>query len=327
MSTAILSIDGGGMKGIVSAVVLEKLEELVQLYSRNPKARIGDYFDLVAGTSTGSILTALYLTPDNGHPKFSAKQILEFYLTLGPSIFQKQSLYPLFGSKYMGREFEDALNKILGTIRLSELLKPCLITSYDTTARKAVFFNQETAKKDDSRNILVADAVRASCAAPTYYPPVCLTNPPVCPSCFVDGGVVANNPALCAIIESLKLPHCQSMHDIYLLSVGNIKNDTSYYYREVKKWGLIEWAAPLFSILLNSNEQTVDYQLSSLFSQTDEQNHYLRLQVNALEKPPAMDDYSKEAIDFLLTCGDELIETYTEELDSFAEWLVKRTSM
>lgn len=322
MSTAVLSIDGGGMKGIISAKVLVELENLIQQYSQNSNARIGDYFDLIAGTSTGSILTALYLTPENGHPKYSAKQILDFYLTLGPSIFQKQSLYPLFGSKYMSRDFEKTLTDIIGTIRISDLLKPCLIASYDTTARKAIFFNTETGRKDASRNYLVADAVRASCAAPTYYPPVCLTNPPVCPSCYVDGGVVANNPSLCALIEALKLPRCTSIHDIYLMSVGNIKNDTSYFYREVKKWGLIEWAAPLFSILLNSNEQTVDYQLNSLFQ--EENNHYLRLQVNSLEKTPDMDDYSKETIEFLLTSGDELIETRNEELKNFAYWLVTR---
>lgn len=322
MSIAILSFDGGGMKGIISAVVADKLERLIQKYSQNPNARIGEYFDLIAGTSTGSILTALYLTPENGHPKYSASEILDFYRKLGPTVFQKQSLYPLFGSKYISNGFETILKEYFGSLRIGELCKPCLITSYDTATRKADFFNSETGKRDRKRNPLIREAVRASCAAPTYFPPVCLSTIPDCSNCYIDGGVVANNPSLCAVIEALKLKSCQSVHEINLMSLGNIKNDSTYSYREVKKWGLIEWAAPLFSILLNSNEQTVDYQLQSLFSILGQNNRYLRLEVNSLKKPPGMDDISNETIEYLITCGEELYEAHQNDIDSFAQWLV-----
>ena len=124
------------------------------------------------------------------------------------------------------------------------------------------------------------------------------------------------------MIEALKLPECKSIHNLYLLSVGNIKNDTSYYYRDVKKWGLLEWAAPLFSILLNSNEQTVDYQIKSLFHTLNRDEQYLRLQLNRTIKVPDLDDYSNSAIDYMMTCGYELVETYQKELDQFSKWLV-----
>lgn len=325
MSTAILSIDGGGMKGIVSAVFLDYLELLLQEYSQNPNARIGDYFDLIAGTSTGSILTAFYLLPENGHPKYSAHEILEFYLTLGPLIFDKQSLFPLFGSKYTSHGFEEQLTYYFGNVKLSELLKPCLITSYNTSNRSAVFFNRETALKDSKRNPLLKEAVKASCAAPTYFPAVCLSKTPDCPNCYIDGGIVANNPSFCAVIEALKMEDCDSLHDIYLCSVGNVKNDVTYNCREVRKWGLLEWAVPLFSLLLNSNMQTVDYQLKTLFNNLQLSDHYMRFQMNSLTKTPAMDDYSDKAIDFLLTAGEELIETYQEPLERFAKWLVFRS--
>ncbi|SET66681.1 patatin-like phospholipase family protein [[Clostridium] polysaccharolyticum] len=322
MQTAILSIDGGGMKGIVPAVVIHKLETLLQQYSNDTNARIGDYFDLIGGTSTGSILTALYLTPENNHPKYSAKEILDFYLKLGSAIFQKQSLYPLFGSKYINRDFEKTLQNFFGDLKLSQLLKPCLIASYDTTTRSAVFFNAETGRKHKQRNPFVWQAILSSCAAPTYFPPMCLDKPAGCPNCFIDGGVVANNPALCSLIEAFKLKECNSINDVRLMSVGNIQTDISYFYRDVKKWGLIEWAAPLFSILLNSNAQTVDYQLRSIFHIVDKDEQYLRLQFNSVEKSPAIDDYSDSAIEYFLTCGNELAETYSEELNQFAQWLV-----
>lgn len=324
MSIAILSIDGGGMKGIVSAVLLDKLEMLLQEYSKNTDARIGDYFDLFAGTSTGSILTAFYLIPENDYPKYSAHDILDFYLTLGPSIFEKQSLFPLFGSKYTSHGFDEELSHYFGNLKLSDLLKPCLITSYNTTNRSAVFFNRETALKDSNRNPLVKEVVRASCAAPTYFPPICLSKTPDCPNCYIDGGIVANNPSFCAVIEAMKLEQCKSIQDIHVCSVGNVKNDATYNCREVRKWGLIEWAVPLFSLLLNSNMQTVDYQMKALFNNLDKEEHYMRFQMNSLEKPPAMDDYSDKAIDFLLTAGYEMIETYEDQLNQLAKWLVTR---
>lgn len=325
MSTVILSIDGGGMKGIVSAVFLDKLELLLKKYSQNPNARIGDFFDLIAGTSTGSILTAFYLLPENGHPKYSAHEILNFYLTLGPSIFDKQSLFPLFGSKYTSHGFEEQLSYYLGNVKLSELLKPCLITSYNTSNRSAIFFNRETALKDPIRNPLLKEAVRASCAAPTYFPPVCYSRNPNCLNCYIDGGIVANNPSFCAVIEALKLKQCKSLHDIYVCSVGNVKNDETYTGRDIRKWGLIEWAVPLFSLLLNSNMQTVDYQMKKLFDNLDLSDHYLRFQANSISKTPAMDDCSEKAIDFLLSTGEELAETYQESLEHFAQWLVYRS--
>lgn len=324
MSIAVLSIDGGGIKGIVSAVVLDKLEQLLKEYSNFPDARIGDYFDLIAGTSTGSILTALYLFPENGHPKYSANEILHFYLELGSNIFQKRPLYPLFGSKYTESGLKDTLDYFFDDLKISELLKPCLFTAYDTTSRKAEFFNQITGKKDPLRNPLVSEAVRASCSAPTYFPPVCLSIPPDCPSCYVDGGVIANNPSLCALIEALKLEECNSIQEIHLLSIGNANNDSSYYYENVKKWGLIEWAVPLFSILLNSNTQTVDYQLQTLFHIIGTPEHYLRLQTNTPTKPPALDDYDNATLDYLLNAGDKLIKKYEKELNQFAHWLVTR---
>ena len=82
----ILSIDGGGIRGIIPAKILVRLEKLLQEYSRNPQARISDYFDLIAGTSTGSILTGLYLCPSDGErkmAKYTAQQALDLYLNEG----------------------------------------------------------------------------------------------------------------------------------------------------------------------------------------------------------------------------------------------------
>ncbi|CAI8606704.1 unnamed protein product [Vicia faba] len=91
-TVSILSIDGGGIKGILPTVILEYLENALQSVSRDEKAALADYFDVIAGTSTGGIITGLLTTPnpnDTSRPLFTTKQILQFYLEFGPSIFNQ----------------------------------------------------------------------------------------------------------------------------------------------------------------------------------------------------------------------------------------------
>ena len=88
MAMRILSIDGGGIRGILPGQILISLEEKLKTKSGDPLARIGDYFDLVAGTSTGAILGAAYICPnEEGRPKFSAQEAVNFYLEDGDEIF------------------------------------------------------------------------------------------------------------------------------------------------------------------------------------------------------------------------------------------------
>lgn len=87
----VLSIDGGGIKGILPAVILERLESQLQELD-GKEARIADYFDVIAGTSTGGLVTAMLTAPDeNNRPLYAAKDIKPFYLDNCPMIFpQKQ---------------------------------------------------------------------------------------------------------------------------------------------------------------------------------------------------------------------------------------------
>ena len=318
----VLSIDGGGMKGIVSAIVLKHLEEKLKLYSGNENARIADYFDLIAGTSTGAILTALYLYPtEKGESKYSAQEILDFYLIHGKGIFKRNFLYPVFDAKYTNKELKKLLDYYFGTTTIGELRKPCLLTSYDATQRKAVFFNTTSSRKDARRNYLLADAILASTAAPTYFPPSCLKIKNQCYNCLIDGGVVDNNPALCAWIEAMKLPKCDGMNDIMLLSVGNVNDSRSYLYGEVKRWGLISWARPILDILMDGSEQIVDYQLKRIYKSINQPQNYYRMQWVVEEEVPSMDDYSNEAIEKFLACGEKLAMREKYRIDEIAKKL------
>ncbi|MBN4081086.1 patatin-like phospholipase family protein [Caldithrix abyssi] len=116
--TRILSIDGGGIRGIIPGQILVEFEKKLKKYSGNDDARIADYFDLIAGTSTGGILACIYLFPGDGNPlkpKFSAKEAVNLYLERGDEIFdvslwQKiRSAGGLTDEKYSANELEEAL--------------------------------------------------------------------------------------------------------------------------------------------------------------------------------------------------------------------------
>jgi len=146
----ILSIDGGGIRGILPGVILSYIEDrLIEKEGEN--ARLCDYFDLMVGTSTGGILACTYLIPEkdgNGkptnRPKFTASQAVDIYLKRGGKIFEVSFMQKvkskggLADEKFSAKELEIALNDYYGETKLSELLKPCLITSYDIKARIAV---------------------------------------------------------------------------------------------------------------------------------------------------------------------------------------------
>ncbi len=88
--TRILSIDGGGIRGILPGQILVSLEKILKTLDNNPDAHIADYFDLIAGTSTGGILSCMYLSPDKDRPdrpRFSAQKAVELYLDRGDEIF------------------------------------------------------------------------------------------------------------------------------------------------------------------------------------------------------------------------------------------------
>lgn len=322
MEKRILSIDGGGMRGIISAVLLQSLEELLQKYSRNHKARIADYFDLIAGTSTGSILTVLYLyANERGESKYSAKDVTQAYIDYGNYIFKRQLFYPFWGAKYTNKYLEQMLYEYFGEDTLGSLRKPCLLTAYDITQRKAVFFNSVTGRADEERNYKLKDAVLASTAAPTYFPPTCKKERNSCYGCLVDGGVVANNPSLCAYIEALKLPDCQSLSDIITVSVGNAKNLKSYSYNKAKFWGLFQWALPMLDILMDGSEQTVDYQLRRLYKTINLPHNYFRFLLTTEQSIPKMDETSAEAIKSFVDLGQRLVDRERPQLERLAKRL------
>ncbi len=322
----ILSIDGGGIKGIISAIVIEYIEKLIQEYTNKKEAKISDYFNLIAGTSTGAILAGIYLCPNKDKKaKFSASDAVELYNKNGDYIFQRdyyhsiKTINGVIGPKYDNKNLKEVLNRYFGEVKVSQLIKACLITSYDTEKREPTFFNSVSSSKKEDRDYLARDAILSSAAAPTYFPPSLIVSSTSQKGSFIDGGICCNNPAVCAFVEAIKMSDCKSIDEITVLSIGNISNGIAYKYSDISKWGVINWAAPILDIIMDASVQTVDHQLKVIFSTLNKEKHYLRIEIREEFKKhiPALDDAAPLSIKRLHELGNELIKQYDLDLKNY----------
>ena len=330
----ILSIDGGGMKGVISAIVIEELEKIIQELSKNKEASITDYFDMVAGTSTGAILAALYVMPDQfGRPKYTANDAIQMYLENGKKIFNRSSWHKIItmgglcGPKYSNVSYQQLLEKFLEKETIASTVKPCILPAYHIDEASAYFFSTISAKRTPEKNFFLKDAVLASSAAPTYFPPAMITSLANKEFCMVDGGVCCNNPAQCAFTEALKYPNVDSIDDIYILSVGNVDHEYVYPCRKANKWGLIEWAIPMMHTFMGSSAQIADYEMQKLYDSFKNRDHYTRI-VKMMQNPkevPAMDNASEDALNYLMELGYQAVEENRNKIKEFAKIVIENS--
>ena len=262
----ILSLDGGGIRGLITTVLLERLSAAVPGWL--------DKVDLLAGTSTGGII-ALGLAHG-----LSPAAIRELYFDKAPLIF-KDSLWDnitdlgnLIGAEYNNKQLRLALEAVAGEATLADLPKKVLIATFDldneaadTAQRswKAKFFHNFEGDDCDGEARLVDVALYTS-AAPTYFPSA---------GGFIDGGVVANNPALAAITQTQdSRAHIEArpqLEEIVLLSVGT--GLTPHHIPgENKDWGSLQWLRPLIQIFTEGVMGVTDYQCRQIL-----QTRYHRL--------------------------------------------------
>ncbi|MBT6881558.1 MAG: patatin [Flavobacterium sp.] len=344
----ILSLDGGGIRGIIPATIIQYAEAYLQ--KKRPGTTIADHFDFIAGTSTGGILTGIYLAPqkeDNTKAKFSATEALKFYVDHGYDIFNASKISGLkrlwgLGSavKFNPRNLENLLKEKLGDLKMSELMKPCLITTYNMAQKSSFFFTsiEDTAK----REFFVHDVLRSTSAAPTYFPPAKIKNLATGPqketSCSsminLDGGVFANNPTMCAYAEARNTNFKEravnepSATDMHILSVGTggggfkIKNK-----EKSNRWNLLKWAQLIPDIMMDGSIDTVAFQMSEIFQTLNASNaeSYLRIDTPEEDRKYSSDmsNASPENIKQLVKAGEKTLEyAKSEGLDKFLDALL-----
>jgi predicted acylesterase/phospholipase RssA len=288
----VLAIDGGGIRGLIPALVLEEIEHR----TGRPAAEL---FDLVAGTSTGAIITCALTRPQ----PMPAARVAEVYEQEGPEIFDRSSLQTirsvggLLDERYDARGLVTTLRRHLGDRRLAEATTAVLLTAYDLETRAALVLGNH----DDYSMV---DAAHASSAAPTYFEPLRLGA-----RTLIDGGVFAINPAM--------LAYAQARGDVEVLaSLGTGEQTRPLPFDEVKDWGLIKWARPIIDVVFDGSADAVDAQLARLID-----DRYIRLQTRLDEASDDLDDASPGNLAALRREAEQLIAERSDDIDRLCSLL------
>eukprot|EP00253_Pinus_taeda_P027117 PITA_27117 len=335
----ILSIDGGGVRGIIPAAILEFLEEKLQELD-GPAVSIADYFDIIAGTSTGGLVTAMLTAPnDKNRPLFPAKDITKFYLDNCPHIFPhttdllKSAIKYLSGPKYSGNYLHKIMRTYLGDTRLHQTLTNVVITAYDIKIQQPAIFTTFKAKQDELEDALLADVCIGTSAAPTYLPAHYFQTKDSKKDSsdntksfnLIDGGVAVNNPTLLAInqVTQQVLMGCPDFlvpkskacdkSKFLVLSLGTGQKIASYNAIDAAKWGLLKWLSnngkvPITDMFQEASADMVDVYSTVVFRAFSSEKNYLRIQVELSGDTSSTDLSTKKNLEELVKIGKNLLD-------------------
>jgi uncharacterized protein len=285
----VLSIDGGGIRGLIPALVLAEIEQRTE-------RRIADLVDMIAGTSTGGILACALGKPD----PLPAAEIASLYVEEGPKIFDRSllkqitSLGGYLDERYSAGGLVKALERYLGDTPMSAATLPLVLTAYDTESRAIHLLRSE----GPNSGATMVDAAHATSAAPTYFEPVQLGG-----ATLIDGGVFAINPSLVAFAE------VRGKLDL-LLSLGTGEHTRPLPYEKVKDWGQLEWARPVLDVVFDGGQDAVDMQLRALLP-----DGFVRLQTQLEKASDDLDDASSDNLDRLRDEAEALIAREAATID------------
>ncbi|WP_434666520.1 patatin-like phospholipase family protein [Klebsiella sp. B345] len=306
----ILSIDGGGIRGIIPALILAEIEGRVG-------KPISKCFDLMAGTSTGALLALGCAKKDsNGNAKYKASDLVKIYEDRGKDIFPRSfwkgvsSVAGLADETYPAKGLESVLNEYFGDDEIKSSLTKTLVTSYDIQQRTPLFLKSWD---DKYSNVLMKDAARATSAAPTYFEPAYIS---VGGSkrALIDGGVFINSPAVSAFVEAKKI--FPDDNDFILISLGTGEHTRAIPYDEAKEWGKLEWVLPLLSCMFDGSADAVNYQMNSLLGEK-----YYRFQATLDKASDDMDNVTKANIEALKMAANFIISNQSNEIGRVCELL------
>ncbi|MBN1617843.1 patatin-like phospholipase family protein [Candidatus Dojkabacteria bacterium] len=262
----ILSIDGGGVLGIFPSTILMLIEQEF-------KVDLSKFFQLVAGTSTGSIITTGISI------KYPVADMVELYESRSASIFKSDEIFRLIAkSKYSEKNLQKLIDEIFKKKTVFDTYTDILVPSINVTKGEPVVFS-----KDDV-NTKLRDVVLASCSVPVYFPPHKIKK-----HLFIDGGLWMNNPSTLAISEAL-IRYKRRARDIRVLSfgTGNQKYDYEKALGNINKddnWGALRWKNSLIPLLISMPTLGNHHVLESLLPSS----RYIRLNYE-YDKPLYLDD-------------------------------------
>ncbi len=333
----ILAIDGGGVRGIIPAMMIRELEKLTG-------KSMAEQFDLIAGTSTGGFLTLLLTKPgQDGKALYSGQDIVDLYVNHSKDIFHRSGLRaflslngwlrPKYPESSVLSTFEAYLNKNQPH-KLSEVLTDVLITGYEIEQREAFYFQRCTARENDDWDFYLVDVARSTTAAPTIFPAVEIHNVNGNRTLkLIDGGLVANNPAALALAEAIRQGGEYARYLVVTLGTGSY--EAPLLYKKAKNWGLLAWATRIADVLFDGNSHLVETstkeivqalnrppgEMVPLYGQVDAERHYYRFQVQLNQNNDGTDDVDPDNISDLQEVVLEMIEKNKAVFKELAEKL------
>lgn len=298
----ILCIDGGGIRGVFPASILLKMEEAFG-------KPIAEMFDMIGGTSTGSIIASAIATRKN------MRDILDLYQQQGPRVFKKRAL-GIFNSFYDNQTLKKVLQEEFGDLKLEDIDIPLMIPSANIkNGRAHVFRSTYHQSCHEDKDVRLWDAILSSCAAPLYFPPHKINHDDL----TADGGLWANNPSLVCLTECLKAFDKQ-ISEIQIVSIGTgkqtIQFDQTFYNNY---WGLTRWirlrlmpfavTPKILDLTLHLTSESITDQCQALLN-----DQFLRINAD-LDKEITIDDLSH--VDELLQLAHTTFEEQYERLSQF----------
>ena len=309
----ILCLDGGGMRGIIPVVILQQLESSIRGCGGNDD--IASYFDLISGTSTGGLISlaltcqsALPHIDANGSEQIDLAALLRNYMTMGKEIFQAQT--SLFGlrqfvsDKYYSSNIQNLCQRWFGVKTMDSAKVPTVIMAYDLSkgCQKII------SSYGEESSCPVWVAARATSAAPTFFSPIEYGG-----EILVDGGVIANNPALYAYFEAKTLyPECQKFH---MLSISTGGSHHTMAMDAAK--GLMNWAEQVSPMYSTAQKRTTDFVMDKIADV-----EYIRID-DPLPEPVKMDETNPAALNYIRDQAKISAQNHKPELDDYAKMLVE----
>lgn len=331
----ILAIDGGGIRGVVPLQIIRYIEQKTD-------KEIHQCFDLIAGTSTGGILSCALTLQDTeavvaNKRKYSLDELDKIYREHGKEIFPITGNYfskafafcrNWFKPQFTPHSLNKVLTQFLSDSRITNCLKPIYITSYDIHRNKPVFFTYREASLIPECNATLLEICRATSAAPTYFPTYDFNYDSEKITC-IDGGIYMNNPAIGALIEVLGNSDYKNykidnksleLSDISILSLGTGYRTSLIDSNKATNWGRLRWIKPVIDLTTNSPVKVVDYQIETIFKSFNLKDNYLRIDIIIDNKHSEMSDSREETIDYLINQTKSQIinnDTWQSRIDSF----------
>jgi predicted acylesterase/phospholipase RssA len=338
----ILSLDGGGMRGVMAARVLVELERL----SGRP---IAGLFDIIAGTSTGGMIALGVTKPGgDGKPALTAQEVFDTYLSYGRRIFPRVVWRPIqlerlrasrpivvqrvgalarparYGNaRYLAVGLRAVLDEMLGTTRLAEAMADVIVPSYDWKAGRAVVFRSRGARHGDLINPTMAQVARATTAAPTYFPAFRLRVPDR-ELVLIDGGVVANNPTSVAYYEALYHAHFQGRidPDFLVVSLGTGRPPEEIpTYQQLWSRNWLRMGMGMLGVMFDGTSEIVDELITEVIRPKHPGSRYWRLNTDLRGVRLNMDDASPGQLEKLVGLAERMMAERKDDLTQMVRLL------